>query len=64
MQTADIDPTQAKRIAQEIGAVAYFETSALRRKGVDELFSYVAEYAVMKPIAKKGLSLRRFWSKM
>jgi hypothetical protein len=48
---------------QKIGALTYSETSALRRIGLDELFSFVGEYAMMTPVAKRGLSLRGFWSR-
>jgi hypothetical protein len=55
--------TQAEHMAQKMGALAYFETSALNHKGLDKVFSYVAEVSVMKPMAKKGLAPRRFWLK-
>jgi hypothetical protein len=60
---ANFVSTQAMRLAKRIGAVAYFETSVLQRKGLDELFSYVAECTIIQPVAKKGISFRGFWSK-
>ena len=47
------DPSQAWGVATRIGALKYFETSALKREGLDQLFLYVAECA-MKPIEKKA----------
>jgi hypothetical protein len=54
-------------MAIRIGALAYFETSALQNEGHRELFEYVAEAALKKKIAgqqsKLSSDIRCFLSK-
>jgi len=44
---------QANQLAERIGALAYFETSAMSGAGVQELFDYVAEVSLKTPYHKK-----------
>ncbi|KAF2035230.1 GTP-binding protein rho3 precursor [Setomelanomma holmii] len=55
-----VSPYKAGRIAHKIKALAYFETSALKRQGLDELFTYAAGFSMAKPMARKSLGFRRF----
>jgi hypothetical protein len=55
-------------MAIRIGALAYFETSALQNEGLRELFDYVAEAALKKkknagPQSNMTSGIRRFLSR-
>ena len=47
-------------MAHKVQALAYFETSANERKGLNELFEYAAEAALKTAPKKKIGGLRRF----
>lgn len=50
-------------MASRIGALAYFETSALQKQGLHEVFDYVAEAALKKSPRQKVSGIRRFLSR-
>ena len=41
-------PEEAQKVASEIGAIAYIETSARTRKGVDDVFNRAIEVNLKK----------------
>ncbi|KAH7074444.1 P-loop containing nucleoside triphosphate hydrolase protein [Paraphoma chrysanthemicola] len=53
----------AGRVAQRIGALAYFETSATAPEGLEQLSRYVAKALIPKPVTNKGLGLLKFWAR-
>ncbi|KAF1847386.1 P-loop containing nucleoside triphosphate hydrolase protein [Cucurbitaria berberidis CBS 394.84] len=62
-QAMPISPYAADKLAIKIHALAYFETSAVERKGITDLFDYVAEAALSRPHKTKTSGLRRFLSR-
>ncbi|OAK97276.1 P-loop containing nucleoside triphosphate hydrolase protein [Phaeosphaeriaceae sp. SRC1lsM3a] len=68
-----VSPYKAEKIAHETEALAYFETSATRREGLDELFEYMAEVSVSmtksvpkplpKSVVKKDWGIRKLFSR-
>ncbi|KAH7379503.1 P-loop containing nucleoside triphosphate hydrolase protein [Pyrenochaeta sp. MPI-SDFR-AT-0127] len=61
-QIMPVSPYAADKLAVKIQALAYFETSAVDRSGLNELFDYVAE-AALKQSKTKVSGLRRFLSR-
>ena len=51
--------TEAKEVAEKIGASGYFETSAKEGQGVTELFTVAARIACSAPKKKKNF-IQRF----
>jgi len=60
-RTGPITQEEGRKLAEHIGALAYFETSSVTNAGLSELFDYAARVALMKWTPKKGL--RRFLSR-
>ena len=54
---------QADRLAIKIQALAYFETSAIKKQGLAELFDYVAEAALRTVPKSKTSGIRKALSR-
>ncbi|KAF2116170.1 P-loop containing nucleoside triphosphate hydrolase protein, partial [Lophiotrema nucula] len=52
-----------ENVGRQIGALAYFETSAVEQQNVAELFQYAAKAALVKNAAKQKKGIRRFLSR-
>ncbi|OAG23739.1 P-loop containing nucleoside triphosphate hydrolase protein [Alternaria alternata] len=58
-----ISPYAADRLAIKIQALAYFETSAIKKQGLSELFDYVAEAALRTVPKSKTSGIRKALSR-
>ncbi|KAF2824483.1 P-loop containing nucleoside triphosphate hydrolase protein, partial [Ophiobolus disseminans] len=61
-RTMSVSPYKADKLAMRIGAIAYFETTAVGMTGLQELFNYIAE-ALVKRKSKKAGVFRRLISR-
>ncbi|CAN9099574.1 unnamed protein product [Alternaria sp. RS040] len=58
-----VSPYAADRLAIKIQALAYFETSAIKKQGLSELFDYVAEAALRTVPKSKSSGIRKALSR-
>ncbi|CAG5145720.1 uncharacterized protein ALTATR162_LOCUS1757 [Alternaria atra] len=58
-----ISPYAADRLAMKIHALAYFETSAIKRQGLSELFDYAAEASLRTVPKSKTSGIRKALSR-
>ncbi|KAF2243748.1 GTP-binding protein rho3 precursor [Trematosphaeria pertusa] len=58
-----ISTKKAEAFALEINALAYLETSAVQKSGLDELFDYAARAALTRGPSKGKKGIRRFLSR-
>jgi hypothetical protein len=54
---------QDDRLAMKIHALAYFETSAIKRQGLSELFDYAAEASLRTVPKSKTSGIRKALSR-